>query len=1045
MALFVTNIEQPFRKTLEDRQKHAIDRLHTNSVLTGTSRWMHQKQSFVRLISNAKIEDGFTLTPKNNEFNIIPNDFRKTVVNIQDTNIVMVEKVPTFNEEIRKQWILNGSLAKGKEFNDMRSGFSELYSNIRNVPNPGIIDINIKNKGAFGSVREATINYTCFCVEHLEILEMLYMTPGVACFLEWGWSLLPDGNINPYKMDIDITRKMDTCVLREVQRLVKAAGGHYDALKGVVSNFTWKQNDKGGFDCSTTMVSMADTFLSADIKTMSRGMIGKSIELGDDGKIENEGKNKPRTNIDYVFEEIYRWMDNAPGGSAFFYNDKSNSSTLDSSKIYRSFQNKVAVTEGSIPLGFSAKVNMKPEGFLDKIATFIGIGTGKTQYYVTWGFIEDFIVTNSLGFVSKDNSNVSDDCITNNITINEEINGIKTEDKNIEISDDSIFGGAVKTPTTFKPIFPKLNSYGTKIFNDPCLMSGDPLICLLPGNGIFGNLTLDLSMAAGGGSGQDVVKFIPDNIPYFDGSNVKPDTGNIAQTRTGTAAGGTHSNTDNTQSTDNSYKGYVRNICVNLKFIKETYEQTDTLDAFVMALLNGISDVCGQAWKFGLFVNENNPNTISVVDLNTWKEGEQILPVNLTGFGVDSLMRELSINTEVDGNIKGHIMFGVNQKKGSSDISTKGTNGYQFYGRQVRDITYDNIQQSDVDYGVARDGISEKDPKKKVDQTPAGLKKSLFNAMFQLMIERTQETCDSAKTAMTAYLVGTHGGTGNTSNDNSYTEDKKTSKVILPVKLNFTIDGMSGLKFGNCINVTGLPNRYAKGAYFTITNVEHSVQGNDWTTTVDTVMRVAVKKDGSDEAPTNLNPSTNNTTVKGTNTSNTGNTVLVINDPALSDYFKIPASGTYMSPMGYRTLTNETQKYHHGIDITPNGFNTIIEYNNSKIPVNASYDGTITKSKGNQISIRHIINEKVYFTNYHHFKILLVKENDTVKTGDLIGYMGAEGHCVSSHGACPPHGVHLHFEIRGNSEQGAHYDPQAVLSPNQNWVVGSTWINIYEK
>jgi len=319
MALFVTNIEQPFRKTLEDRQKHALDRQHNNSVLTGTSKWLHQKQSFVRMISNAKIENGFKLVPKNNEFTRTQGIVG---LNTQLSNIVMVEKEPTFDEEIRKLWILNGSLATGKEFNNLRSGFSELYSNIRNVPNPGITDISIQNKGAFGSVREATIKYSCFCLEHLEMLEMLYMTPGIACFLEWGWSILPDGNINPYKMDIDIIKKMDTCVLREIQRLAKAAGGHYDALKGVISNFTWSQNDNGGFDCTTTMVSMADTFLSADTKSMSRGMKGNVIEVNDSGKLEDKGKEKPRTNIDYVFEEIYRQMDDAGAGVTFFYNDE---------------------------------------------------------------------------------------------------------------------------------------------------------------------------------------------------------------------------------------------------------------------------------------------------------------------------------------------------------------------------------------------------------------------------------------------------------------------------------------------------------------------------------------------------------------------------------------------------------------------------------------------------------------------------------------------------------------------------------------------------
>jgi len=691
-----------------------------------------------------------------------------------------------------------------------------------------------------------------------------------------------------------------------------------------------------------------------------------------------------------------------------------------------------------IPLGFAAKINIDPSGFWNTVKSYF-IGSGDTQYYVTWGFIEDFMITNSLGFIEKDSNNIEESCVTNNQTINEEINGVHNTDNTIEISDDDIYGGAVHCPTAFKKIFPKLNSYGTQIFNDPCLMSGDPLVCLLPGQGIMGNGNEAISLA--GDNAGSMIKIIPDGMPTFSGNKILGN-GSTASVRNNTDLSRNVNGVTTTTNTVSPNKGYVRNIAVNLKFVKECYEQTDTLDAFTMAMLNGISDACGQAWKFGLFVNENNPNTISVVDYNQWKE-EEITPVNLTGFGVDSLMRELSINTEVDGNIKGHIMFGVNQKKGSSDISTRGTNGYQFYARQVRDITYDGIQQSDIDYGISQ--TSNKD--NKVDNSPSALKKSLAGAMIQLMIKRTQETCDSAKTAMTAYLVGTHGGTGTTNLDDSYTDDKKASKVILPVKLGFTIDGISGLKFGNCINVTGLPSRYATGAYFTVTNVSHAEQGNDWTTAVETVMRVKIKKDGSDIPPTNLNPSTNNTNTGGVNNSNNSDTMLIMHDDSLSDYFKIPASGTYMSPVGIRTLKGGKPKPHNGIDITPATFWTRKEYDDSKIPVVASYDGTVVTSTGNQISIQHVINEKIYYTNYHHFKKggLLVKENAAVKTGDLIGYMGAEGYCVSDYGECPPHGVHLHFEIRGNSIQGVPYDPQEILSPNQKWVLKSTYVNIYEK
>ena len=56
--------------------------------------------------------------------------------------------------------------------------------------------------------------------------------------------------------------------------------------------------------------------------------------------------------------------------------------------------------------------------------------------------------------------------------------------------------------------------------------------------------------------------------------------------------------------------------------------------------------------------------------------------------------------------------------------------------------------------------------------------------------------------------------------------------------LSVTIDGVEGILFGNTISTNYIPSLYAKDVYFTVTNVEHNVSNNDWTTTLSTVMRM---------------------------------------------------------------------------------------------------------------------------------------------------------------------------------------------------------------
>lgn len=56
--------------------------------------------------------------------------------------------------------------------------------------------------------------------------------------------------------------------------------------------------------------------------------------------------------------------------------------------------------------------------------------------------------------------------------------------------------------------------------------------------------------------------------------------------------------------------------------------------------------------------------------------------------------------------------------------------------------------------------------------------------------------------------------------------------------LSITIDGIDGILFGNTISTNYIPSLYANNVFFTVTNVEHNIANNDWTTTLSTVMRM---------------------------------------------------------------------------------------------------------------------------------------------------------------------------------------------------------------
>ena len=107
---------------------------------------------------------------------------------------------------LAKNYILmGGALYNGKLRSGVGSGPENAYSlqtpsgkthqyGIR--PMPGITGVDIKSKGAYGSLREVTVTFNAWDIRQLEELEQLYMRPGYSVLVEWGWDPYLDNSGN---------------------------------------------------------------------------------------------------------------------------------------------------------------------------------------------------------------------------------------------------------------------------------------------------------------------------------------------------------------------------------------------------------------------------------------------------------------------------------------------------------------------------------------------------------------------------------------------------------------------------------------------------------------------------------------------------------------------------------------------------------------------------------------------------------------------------------------------------------------------------------
>ena len=131
------------------------------------------------------------------------------------------------------------------------------------VPMPGITDANIRTKSAYGSLREAKINFKCHNQRQLEILELLYMRPGYPLLLEWGWTTYIDNDGNNTSKFPTIKEFFDPYVSQELinKKIIQNkidTGGNYDGMMGICKNFNYKARPDGGYDCITEITSTGE-------------------------------------------------------------------------------------------------------------------------------------------------------------------------------------------------------------------------------------------------------------------------------------------------------------------------------------------------------------------------------------------------------------------------------------------------------------------------------------------------------------------------------------------------------------------------------------------------------------------------------------------------------------------------------------------------------------------------------------------------------------------------------------------------------------------
>ncbi len=157
-------------------------------------------------------------------------------------------------------------------------------------PMPGITNVKIETQGKLGSLRAATINFKVWDKMQLDIIEVLYFKLGYSMFLEWGNTFYYksyDGvGSNAYDLNklyssedniIDpFNKSLDKDEIRyQISKSTRVSEGNYDAMLGIVTNFTFSFTADGGYDCTLNLQSLG--ILGDSIRINSVSELGEIV------------------------------------------------------------------------------------------------------------------------------------------------------------------------------------------------------------------------------------------------------------------------------------------------------------------------------------------------------------------------------------------------------------------------------------------------------------------------------------------------------------------------------------------------------------------------------------------------------------------------------------------------------------------------------------------------------------------------------------------------------------------------------------------------
>ncbi len=718
------------------------------------------------------------------------------------------------------------------------------------APMPGIESVDIKCQNR-GSTKKVSVKLKCYTPEQFKVIDLLYLRIGYTMFIEWGWAPYLDNNdtlIHDYATLMESSgqgffnkeywkNKSYIDFSKTIEGYREGKNGNYDGLLCKVTNFSWTFSQDGTYDIDIQLISLGDVIESLKTNVTPSYKLTTEInalyKLFNDEYSEEETKESPPSPVNniisaYFFLQKVITYKNGQNGTNKYWEERQipcrvggtelqlcgvfvqdpNSTELIVEEEYEHFYSESAL-QAWLTANFPGATK------IDNFDTYKSTNTPGTYYHVEEAglLIKDYFVYVK-SIVDPSSLNTSGQKRSDIIYLN-----YNTREDDEDVINDMGFYIRFGHLLDFikERVIPRIKGtnkntpildidsgrWSNYMYAFPYQVSLDPRVCIVH------------------------TKDKINTKEYFTSLPVwKKEGVNYA---------------------------YPMNIYLNFNKINEIIS-SNLDEKGNLALFDFISSICTEVNKALGGVNNLEPvidevtNKLKIIDGSYSSEEKSKYALELYGYNsnnpaqpgktVSNFVRDFSIKTEITNDFATMATIGS-----TAGGYVKGTENTMFskWNKGIIDRFKEEIVPADKNATETYNG--RKDPNASYYEEFWTKRYGAFGLTIPLDIEYDVLTGDQP--ALDDTIIDKNVAIVTEFYKYCQSELQKldekyasTANGFVPISLSLTMDGLSGIKIYNALNVVTrvLPSNYPDALKFIVKGVNHKISKNDWETTIETVV-----------------------------------------------------------------------------------------------------------------------------------------------------------------------------------------------------------------